>query len=349
MHVTFADGIQKLETLLVTNVGVKLENRVIKTTFIVFPKSKNNRTLFGMDFIENARIVLDIPQRTWHFADETEKYNLALEESKASNEVVLNMITTLGAEEGTMLDNYQRKICDLLDANQDIFALGGAPTPFAEHRMDIGDNPPIAVPPYKLSPPKKEILRSELDRMLKDDIIEECELPWAAPVVLVPKKDGSARVCVDYRRLHSITTSDTYPMPRIDEVLHLAKRTLYMITIGLRSGYWQVSVKPSDRDKTPFGRFRFKRMPFGMKNSGATFQRLMDRFRSGLKEVTSFAYLDDLIILSSNFEEHLSDLNAVFHTQKVYVTCKSRKMCFRVCASSIPRTHTYLRWYLRRS
>ncbi|KMQ83891.1 reverse ribonuclease integrase [Lasius niger] len=139
-----------------------------------------------------------------------------------------------------------------------------------------------------MSRQKKEILEKEINVMLESDVIEECESPWATPVVLVPKKDGTTRICVDYR-LNAVTNTDSYPMPRIDELLHLAKRTLYMSTIDLRSGYWQVSVKPEDRDKTavttPFGTFRFKRMPFGLKNSGATFQRLMDRFRKGLKDI----------------------------------------------------------------
>lgn len=104
--------------------------------------------------------------------------------------------------------------------------------------------------------------------MLKSDVLEECEFPWATLVVLVPKKNDTARVCVDYRRLNSVTKMDSYPMPRIDELLHLAKR-IHMSTIDLRSGYWQISVKPEDRDKTaittPFSTFYFKRMPFDLK------------------------------------------------------------------------------------
>lgn len=183
---------------------------------------------------------------------------------------------------------------------------------------------------------KKEILRHELDKMLSDAVIEECESPWAAPVVLVPKKDGSVRVCVDYRKLNSVTVGDSYPMPRIDELLHVAKRIPFMTTIDLRSGYWQVSVKDSDRDKTafttPFGTFRFKRMPFGLKNSGATFQRLMDRFRAGLKDVTAFAYIDDLIVLSTNFERHVSDVIEVFDRLRKFSLRAKREKCVFACA-----------------
>lgn len=95
--------------------------------------------------------------------------------------------------------------------------------------------------------------------MLEADVIEKCESYWATPVILVPKKDNTVRICVNYRRLNAITKTDPYPMPRIDELIHLAKRTLFMLTLDLRSGYWQVSVKPADRDTaiTHFGTFRY--------------------------------------------------------------------------------------------
>ena len=87
-------------------------------------------------------------------------------------------------------------------------------------------------------------LKTELDSMKDRGIIEEMESPWAFPVVIMPKKDGSIRVCVDYRRLNSITITDTYPLPRIDDLLHAAKTTPFMTTIYLTFGYWQIKVDP---------------------------------------------------------------------------------------------------------
>lgn len=106
---------------------------------------------------------------------------------------------------------------------------------------------------------------------------------------------------MDYRRLNSLITGDTYSMPRIDELLHLAKQTPYMATISLRSGYWQVAFRTSDGDKTAFttsfGTYRFKRMPLGLRKLWC----LMERFRARLSGITTFPYLDDLIVLSSDF------------------------------------------------
>ncbi|GFW34730.1 retrovirus-related Pol polyprotein from transposon 17.6 [Trichonephila clavipes] len=164
-----------------------------------------------------------------------------------------------------------------------------------------------------MSPVKKEILRKEIEDRLEKDIIEECESPYGATVVLIPKPNNQFRQCIDYRKLNEVTFSDTYPLPRMDDLLQEAKHTAYISTIDLKSGYHQVNVNPADRDKTafvcPFGSYRFKRMPFGLKNAPATFQRLMEIFRRGLPVL---AYLDDIIIMYPTFEQHLADLEAAY-------------------------------------
>ncbi|GFY16411.1 retrovirus-related Pol polyprotein from transposon 17.6 [Trichonephila clavipes] len=163
-----------------------------------------------------------------------------------------------------------------------------------------------------MSPVKKEILRKEIEDLFEKDIIEECESPYGAPV-LIPKPKNQFRLCSDYRKLNEIMVLDTYPLPRMDDLLQETKHTAYIFPIDLKSGYHQVNVNLADRDKTafvcPFGTYRFKRMPFGHKNTPATFQRLMYIFRRGLPVL---AYLDDIIIMSPTFEQHLADLEAVF-------------------------------------
>lgn len=269
-----------------------------------------------MNFIEDANLVLNIPKRVWYFIDDNETHELRFEDSAdTSTTLQLNSINALPDDEARSLSNTQReKLDEFLDANKNIFALGEEPTPFAEYAIDTGNNFPVATPPpYRMSAGKKELLEKEINSMLESDIIEECESPWAAPVILRPKQDSSVRVCIDYRFLNNITKTDSYPMlARIDDLLHLAKKTLYMSTLDLRSGYWQVNIRSEDRDKTafttPLGTFRFKRMLFGLKNAGATFQRKMDRFKRSIKDTAVIVYLDDIIVISTNFEKHLTDL-----------------------------------------
>ena len=142
--------------------------------------------------------------------------------------------------------------------------------------------------------------------MLANGTIEECESPWASPVVLVPKPNGKTRLCIDYRKINAITKTDKYPLPRIDDLLHEAKH----------NPYHQIEVNPADRDKTAFictfGTYRFRKMPFGLKNAPATFKRMIDNFRNSLKDILVLSYLDDIIVLSETFKSHLNDLDAVF-------------------------------------
>ncbi|GFW12575.1 retrovirus-related Pol polyprotein from transposon 17.6 [Trichonephila clavipes] len=187
-----------------------------------------------------------------------------------------------------------------------------------------------------MSPVKKDILRKEIGDLLEKDIIEECESPYGAPVVLIPKPNNQFRLCIDYRKLNEVTVSDTYPLPRMDDSLPEAKHTAYISTIDLKSGYHQVKANPADRDKTafvcPFGTYRFKRMPFGLKNAPATFQRLMDIFRRGLPVL---AYLDDFIIMSPTFEQHLADLEAVFKRLMDFKLRANREKCQQFSCSRV--------------
>ncbi|POM78809.1 LOW QUALITY PROTEIN: Hypothetical protein PHPALM_3620 [Phytophthora palmivora] len=152
--------------------------------------------------------------------------------------------------------------------------------------------------------------------MLADQVIEECNGHWAFPVVLVKKKDGTIRFCIDYRSLNAVTVKDVYPLPRIDETLDHLRGTRYFTTLDLHSGYWQVGVAEADKDKTAFstrkGLFRFRRMPFGLANTPGTFQRLMDAVVRGLSWQCCMVYLDDIIIYrKGTFERHIVELAAV--------------------------------------
>lgn len=122
--------------------------------------------------------------------------------------------------------------------------------------------------------------------MIKSGVIEPSTSPWASPVVLCTKKDGSVRFCLDYRRLNSVTHKDSYPLPRIDDSLDALRGSKWFSTFDLQSGFWQVQMNNSDAEKTAFvtngGLYQFRVMPFGLCNAPATFQRLMECVLSGL-------------------------------------------------------------------
>lgn len=238
----------------------------------------------------------------------------------------------LRADEGNELQpEEQERLNYLLAQHKHLYEDQGPPTGYAEHRIDTGNHSPISSPPYRLGPTKRTILFDEVQRLLDLGIVETCESAWTAPVILVPKKTGGIRMCVDYRKLNAITTPDVYPLPRIDDLLHSTGNNAIMSTLDLMAGYYQIRIRPEDKDKTafitPFGTYRFNRLPFGLRNAPSTFQRLMDRFRSGIPSGHLLVYLDDLIVMSTSLHEHIQTLETIFARISTFNLRLNRPKC----------------------
>ena len=221
----------------------------------------------------------------------------------------------------------------LMEFNQ-VFQNQPGQTQLAEHKIDTGTARPVRLPPYRLPQAYRSDVHQELQEMLAQKIIEPSTSEWAAPIVLVKKKDGSLRLCVDYRRLNSASLTDAYPMPRIDDMIDQLGKAKFITTLDLTRGYWQVPVASSDRHKTafitPFGLYQFTKMPFGLQGAPATFQRMMDRLIQGLQEFAS-AYLDDLVIYSDSWEDHLLHIRQVLQClQDAGLTAKPKKCQFGI-------------------
>ena len=236
------------------------------------------------------------------------------------------------------LQDLVDQTCDDLDARQrhrlaevllefaDIFPVPGAPltghTVAAEHDINTGDRPPIRCAPRRMSPQKMKKEEECVTEMLTGGQIEASDIPWSSPVVLVTKKDGGTRFCVDYRQLNDATTKDAYPLPRIDDTLHMLAGKQWFATLDLASGYWQVTLSQEARVKTAFtthsGLFQFRVMPFGLCNAPATFERLMDRVLQGLRWSRCLVYLDDIISFGSSFDGALANLTLIFERLRSY-------------------------------
>ncbi|GFT62320.1 retrovirus-related Pol polyprotein from transposon 17.6 [Trichonephila clavipes] len=166
--------------------------------------------------------------------------------------------------------------------------------------------------------------QGEVQNLIKDkkdnNVIGPSSSPWTSSIVLVKKKDGSARFCVDYHRLNDVTKKDSYPLPKIDDTLDTLAGNTWFSTLDLKSGYWQVELHPDDKEKTAFttgqGLWQFKVIPFGLCNAPATFKRLMETVRGVLSYEACLVYLDDIIIVGCSFEEHLKNMRRVLQKLK---------------------------------
>nr|XP_055053112.1 uncharacterized protein LOC129438391 [Misgurnus anguillicaudatus]XP_055053113.1 uncharacterized protein LOC129438391 [Misgurnus anguillicaudatus] len=232
-------------------------------------------------------------------------------------------------------DGKQTLHC-ILSNNPQVCTLTPGRTNILQHNIYTTCQVPIKQKPYRLSPVKQLAMEEQLEEMLSQGIIEPSHSSWAAPVVLVPKKDGKLRFCIDYRKLNLVTETDAYPIPNITEILQSLSGAAIFTTIDLNSGYWQVTMSPTSKDKTAFitpaGIYEFNVMPFGLKNAPATFQRLMERVLGELKGRNCFVYIDDIIIYSPSISQHYHDIQAVFHKLQIAgltINLKKSKFCLQ--------------------
>ncbi|KAL0148818.1 hypothetical protein M9458_055827 [Cirrhinus mrigala] len=211
----------------------------------------------------------------------------------------------------------------------DVFSDNPGQTNVLSH--DIRTPPGVIVRqrPYRVPEARRQAIEAEIQKMLKLGVIEPSRSPWSSPIVLVPKPDGTLRFCNDYRRLNEVSDFDSYPMPRVDELLERLGRARYITTLDLTKGYWQVPLseeaKPKTAFSTPSGHWQYRTLPFGLHGAPATFQRLMDIILRP-HQTYAAAYLDDLVIHSEAWEDHLERLRRVLsELRRAGLTANPRK------------------------
>ncbi|XP_077378012.1 uncharacterized protein LOC144019084 [Festucalex cinctus] len=206
-------------------------------------------------------------------------------------------------------------------------------TNLISHNIPLLDDVPVRQRYRRIPPSEYEDVKAHINQLLEAQVIKESSSPYASPIVLVRKKDGSLRLCVDYRLLNSKTRKDAFPLPRIEESLDALCGARWFSTIDLASGYNQVPVSEPDQHKTafctPFGLFEFNRMPFGLCNAPSTFQRLMQRMFGDQQGQSLLLYLDDIVVFSSSVAQHLQRLELVLgRLQKEGLKAKLEKCNF---------------------
>ncbi|KAJ7991580.1 hypothetical protein DPEC_G00285340 [Dallia pectoralis] len=233
-----------------------------------------------------------------------------------------------------MPEEWKIRIRDKLNSIPGIFALDELSfghTTAVKHTIRLQDETPFKERSRPIHPSDREAVRQHLRELLDASVIRESESPFASPVVVVKKKNGKIRLCIDYRKLNSRTIKDAYALPNIEETFSALSGARWFSVMDLKSGYYQVEMVEEDKHKTaftcPLGFYEFNRMPQGVTNAPSTFQRLMEKCVGDLHLSEVLVFLDDVIVFSQTLEEHEARLLKVLHRLKSYGLKLSPEKC----------------------
>lgn len=316
---TVANG-ERCESIGVVSVPIRVRDRIKIFEILVIPSLKD-AVILGTDFWKIMGIVPDLRSGEWVFSNLPPAKVNAIESRSNLTEIQENKLTELINEEckGFSADTLGR-------------------THLVEHVIHT-DAEPIKQRCRPISPALQKHIEKELDVMLQMDVIEKSNSPWSSPILMVPKKDGSLRFCVDFRRLNSVTRRDAYPMPNVTTILDRLRDARYLSSLDIAKAYWQVPVAENSKQYTAFavlgrGLFQFKRLPFGLHNGPATWMRLIDSVLGPELEPYVFVYLDDVIIVTDTFEKHLEILQEVLKRLREAGLIINREKC-KFCRSEL--------------
>ena len=223
----------------------------------------------------------------------------------------------------------------LLKRYEDVFSQSDTDighTDIVRHRIDLHDNTPFKQRPRRIPPALFSEVKEHLKQLLDGGIIRKSKSPWSSNVVLCRKKNNELRMCVDFRQLNLKTKKDSYALPRTEEILEALAGNRYFTILDMKSGYHQIELHEAHKERTaftvgPLGFYEYHRMPFGLVNAPATYQRLMEECFEGLHLDICYIYLDDLIIFSKTYEEHLERLEKIFKRLREVNLKLSPKKC----------------------
>lgn len=314
--VTTADG-QKQQISGSVLLPICLENKCKLLEALIVP-SLCHSFILGSDFLKLFGLFLNFKTNTWEMDNQSIQAHInVVNNSDFSNNINKGIQSTslLSSNEKIQVNNILEKFKELSPEGR-----LGRTNKFIQH-IDTGDARPIRQRQYQLSPYLLKELNNQLDEMLRLGVVEPSFSSWSSPVLLVKKSDNSYRFCFDGRKLNSVTKADSYPLPRVDHILNMLKGAKFISSIDLKSAFWQIPLTEESKEKTAFsvpgrGLFHFCVVPFGLTNSAQAQQRLMDSILGPEIEPFGFVYLDDVILISSSFDDHITLLNEVFSRLK---------------------------------
>uniref|UniRef100_A0A1I8BFD6 RNA-directed DNA polymerase n=1 Tax=Meloidogyne hapla TaxID=6305 RepID=A0A1I8BFD6_MELHA len=320
----FGIGNSLIPLVAQADIKLKLANCEVRTSIMMVDQeiSKNNsyEVIIGRESLKAFPILLNLQngeliplKRLEVMSNEKNRQNLKRDQIRLAEKIVSKSELINPDEKDKFFLNLEKNI-----------------TVFSRHDYDLGkckivappilttSDLPIQARPYRTPAKYREELKIHIQKMLEAGVIEESLTPWANNLVLVAKGDGQLRPCVDFRPLNKITVTDPYPLPKMEEMIHKAAGKAWYSSLDLSSGFWQI---PLDRESsykcgiiTEWGLYEMKRLPFGLKNAPSIFKRTMNKVLKGVKNVS--LYIDDILVHTNGFEEHIEILEQVFSRLK---------------------------------
>ena len=225
-----------------------------------------------------------------------------------------DVLRNLNSKLSHLLESQHQDLEKLLLEFEHLFPDVSTRTDQIYHDVDVGNADPIKQHPYRLNLSKQKYLKEEIRYLLKNNFIEPSNSCWSSPCILVPKPDESYRMCTDYRKVMSVTKTDTFPIPRIDDCIGKVGKAKFVTKLDLLKGFWQVPLTDRAKEISAFvtsdGLYQYKVMPFGMKSLPASFQHLINKVIANLEGCE--AYINDVIIYNNTWEEHLRIIQEFF-------------------------------------
>jgi len=274
--------------------------------------------VLGADFISYAAIVIDLHNQSYYFANNANKIF-----PFTTNPILCRL-------EG-IDESKQKELNDLLQNYKKAISLDIGKTDHVQCKLEM-EGRPIAQKPYYESPPKRKLIKEHVQQMLKLGIIRPSQSEWASPVAMQKEGDGY-RFCLDYRQINARMKSDPFPIPKINDLLNKVDGARFVSKIDLRKGYWQIAMEAESIPYTAFvcseGKFEFLRMPFGLKIAPSIFQRFVNKLLGQARGTFADAYLDDILIYSKNWADHLDHIAYVLSAlEKAKLTVNINKCSF---------------------
>ncbi|KAL7304189.1 hypothetical protein TKK_0003386 [Trichogramma kaykai] len=326
-HAKLAVAKAEAEIVGVTTIEFLINGQHFQTEALITPHMQHDLVL-GIPFVEEEEAILDFQRRVLHLG-RNRRTTVAIAGDRRE------LVSTKPLPSHGFPPQYAEEVqCLLTDFRHVLTPEGlGGSTKSAVHEIKLTDSKPFRRPPYRYSEKTRIEIERQVQEMLADGIIEQCDSPYSSPIVMVNKKGGKQRFCIDFRRLNEISVDQSQQIPLISDSLKDLGDAVVFSTLDLKSGYWQIPMDTKSKEYTAFttptgGTYQFRFMPFGLKGAGSTFQKLMSQVvLTGYLNKFCLVYLDDIVVYSRSWEDHLGHLRRVLERLSMHkLRCASDKI-----------------------